>query len=719
MIIEPCEPPQTYHTKRGRSAEGEARARQSRTEYERHKRPPRDRKDRYSGDPQDRRIIAWDGEGMKLRGERNPQSYVLFGCSAEPDAPLLITDAHDDLDFVRLADYACDIAAKYPRSFHIGYYFAYDQNMIIKSLPARQKLVLHEKGAVRVRRGDTLYRVKWIPGKRLTITRVRGQAKPVSLTIDDIAAFFASSFVSAYSRMFPDDLDTEEFRRVVEGKNLRAEMMYEDMPRVLSYWQAEIRELERLAERFRTVMYDAGFLIKEWYGPGALANYVRRTYKLAEHEWGGKEANLPAPVHDASKRAYYGGRFEQFQAGRIAGPIYAYDIRSAYPFAFTRLPSLREGGIWQHVDHPTDGVRMGVYRMRFRDPRDLMPWRPQPFPYRAKRDANVMYPPMLEGWYWAPEALTGYVYAEGRARVLEGWEWWPADPAERPWGIFQTMYDRRAMLKRQGNPMEMAFKLGPNSMYGKMAQRVGWDEEKKTPPRAHTLPIAGWITAYCRASILEIVGRMPAESVIAIETDGIFSTCPPDELGIDIGPGLGQWEVKQYDEMIYIQSGVYLARTGDVWHSPKSRGMDASSITPERIGAWLDASPAGCRWEALELPQRERFLGLGAAISRARTRDGDGAVNPFKLGALHCRWETKPRMLALGEKGKRIHLPEKCAACERGETANEGAHTLIVHAPTAQQDYVSAPYQLPWETDYVEPEWRRKDQEINDEITVR
>src|SRR3954469_23076347 len=41
-------------------------------------------------DPREKRIIAWDGEGMKLSGSKAPQHYVLFGCSADVENPLII-----------------------------------------------------------------------------------------------------------------------------------------------------------------------------------------------------------------------------------------------------------------------------------------------------------------------------------------------------------------------------------------------------------------------------------------------------------------------------------------------------------------------------------------------------------------------------------------------------------------------------------------------------
>lgn len=663
-----------------------------------------DQKRRPRGiDPADKRMIAWDGEGMKLSGNKAPQHYVLFGCSADVENPLIITQEKGDLNFPQIVDYAVNMADRFPNSFHVGYFFSYDQNMIIKSLTARQKLTLYEKNRVQTKRNGVTYKCQWTPGKRIRLTRIMPDGKRGSLVIDDMAAFFAQSFVKAYAGLFPEDVETPEFQRVVEGKNNRAEMLYHDMPEVLAYWQDEIVLLEKMAERFREIMYGAGFKLREWYGPGALANLIRRERGLIEHEFGGKEREIPPAVHNASKRAYFGGHVEQFIAGRVRGPIYVYDINSAYPAAFVEAPSLKEGGIWQRVEHPNSGVRMGVYRLRYRGP-DALPWRYQPLPHRDSR-GNTSYPPITDGWYWTPEAAMAVRYFG--AEIVDGWEWWPKDD-ERPWAFFADMYETRLRLKRAKNPMERAFKLGLNSMYGKMAQRAGWDEETNTPPRAHTLPLAGFITSYCRGTIMELLVKMNPAQVIAVETDGIFSTQSPEELGVTVSEVLGGWSVKKWEELIYVQNGLYLYRDEGGWHN-KTRGMDARSITPEFIIEYLKTCEAGEHWQPASVPQGERFIGLGSAISRSRVKEGKGGVNPFKLAALHGRWYTSPRDMAPGLKGKRVHIPGKCPACKAGHSAAARAHRLYVRS-LALGDPISFPYKLPWEINYEKPQWLTDDE---------
>lgn len=671
----------------------------------------------------ERRVIAWDGEGVKLSGDRKPQHYVLFGCSADPHDPLVITTPKDDLDFFRLADYVATIGAKFPRAIHVGYFFKYDHNMIIKSLPWPMKAALYEKNTARARRGNIVYRIRWIPGKSITLSRenVTTKAKPVRVTIDDIGPFFARSFVRAYEATFPVEERGPVWPVVVEGKLMRADTAWEDMDAITRYWQAEIVALERLAVWFRDLMCEAGFPLTKWYGPGALANLLRRRHGLAVHEWGGKVQNMPPEVHDASKRAYFGGHVEQYQAGRVTGPVYVLDINSAYPAAFASLPSLAPGGEWRYreatlrdlvkSEHPRT---LSVWQARWTmgAGRSLAPMAPQPLPHRdAHRE--ITYPPMCHGWYWQPELEAAMramlVHKRGTLEVFGGWEWHPAND-ERPWAFMEDMYEERLALKDAGNPAEMAYKLGLNSMYGKMAQRAGWDTKEFTPPRSHTLPLAGYVTAYCRGQIMSMVQRimdLDPDGVIAVETDGIFTTVNPEHMGVTESKTLGQWSVDIYDELMYVQNGVYMLRRGERWEKVKTRGMSAASVSPQAITDYLATLRAGEAWEPLTLAPSETFVGLGSAIARATT--SKGSIAWPKASALHCRWERMSKNVVPGIRGKRIHIPDACPACLDGVSAHARAHPLRVRS-TAINGALSAPYALPWEKGYVQTEYEALDE---------
>ena len=661
-------------------------------------------------------VIVWDGEGMKLSGPTAPQHYVLFGCSVRPDSPLLIEKDGDRLVFEEIADYCLDVAKQHPNAIHLGYYFTYDQNMIIWSLPWPTKQVLYSKGSCVVKRGSTKYYIRMVFRKTIRITRVQSNGDKITILIQDFAPFFAKAFVKAYEDLFPEPTDPDNWEIVKQGKEDRAEMLFEDLEKVTRYWRAEILALQELAEEFRRIMFNAGFLLSEWHGPGALANYIRRNNDLIRHEWGGKEDNLPPAVHEASKGAYSGGHFEQFKVGYIEGPVYAYDKNSAYPHAFCSIPSLSENGKWRHVGPITRAewranralrISFGVFKVKWRgcpQDADLLDALliPQPLPHRNSR-GGISYPPVTEGWYWTPEVgmamrLHGRDPDMTSCEILDGWIWEPATD-EYPWEkLLQHMYDRRLDLKNNNNPTQMAFKLGPNSLYGKMAQRAGGKEEA---PKSHTLPIAGYVTSTCRAAVMELISECRPDSVLSVETDGVFTTTPPEELSrFPMSKKLGEWDMKKYDAMILLQNGVYLLKKDGVWQQPKTRGFGPKALSLDGVLTHLSQCTPG-NWPSIKFNYGESFIGLGAAIARATKLNayGEFSTNPFKASELHCTWTPDKKEIDFaGTNSKRVHIAKKCRACRKGISPAETAHDMFITMRALSPDeWQSTPYELPWE----------------------
>ncbi len=178
---------------------------------------------------------------------------------------------------------------------------------------------------------------------------------------------------------------------------------------------------------------------------------------------------------------------------------------------------------------------------------------------------------MGERWIYYPEVLAAIRSLRGKdqLRIFEGWEFQRA-AGDKPFTVLSELYKRRQDMVKVNDPAQMVLKLGLNSVYGKLCQKLGWNEEKNTSPVFHNLLFAGWITSYIRGMIYGVVSQVQND-VISINTDGIVSKSPlPIRLTAE--KELGGWTVDKFDELIQLQSGVYWLRKGKHWKE-RARGL--------------------------------------------------------------------------------------------------------------------------------------------------
>lgn len=648
-------------------------------------------------DRREARFIMWDGEGC--RDDTGRQSYCLLGNStgAFIRARELRTD--DMLAFI------IEQGRLNPGAIHVGFAFDYDINMILRDLSPYMFNILKVHGAVIYRN----YRIEHIPNKWITITQ-RGlnydndKKDKTTVRIADVFGFFQCSFVKACRSYIPNHPTMAWMETVEEGKAQRNAFTYNNIDYITNYWQHEIALAEALANELRSMLYDVGLNVTQWHGPGAVANYVFRSQGVRKHM-----GESPKEVHEAAKYAYAGGRFEVFEIGHFQGPIYSVDINSAYPSGIAQLPSL-SAGEWVHTgpleSHDSAGNPLplsgfGVYQIQMDRGLSIMGIR-TPMPLFHRDSAHrVTFPPSLRGWYWTPEVFNLIETCPPQFyKILDSWTYAPATN-ELPFEFVREMYRERKRLKALGIGSERALKLALNSLYGKMAQRAGWQRSGKAPAW-HQLEWAGWVTSYTRAMLHSAMIRVPRGQLIAVETDGIYMTYDPKLLGIENSPDLGGWEVTEYDEAYYFQSGVYFLRKGDTWVS-KYRGLDKDTLTPETAIAFaksLFPNPdKDNHWPTIDGPTT-RFVGYRNALHRSRS-----GMGPFTIH--HCKWERTEKHMSLNG-AKRIHYRKACDACKAGANAYEMPHDTIVHT---QADFVwereSHQHPIPWDGDIeTDAEWR-------------
>lgn len=593
-----------------------------------------------------RRFVVWDGEADTREGRSN---YVLFGNS---DGWELSGSSLRSIDCLRFISSTGLVDSQV---IHVSFAFKFDVNMLVQDFPKSKVQQLKTEGACWVEE----FRLEFLPSKWF---RIWDSVRHINIVIYDIFTYFMSSAVKAWKEYLGNDPRVEQ---VSKGKDRRDSFVYEELETLIRpYFRLELELYVCLVERLREYLATADIYPKQWYGPGTIAGQLlrTRTKNLIRRD-------LPEEVLEASQYAYFGGRFEQFKTGSYKGPVYSYDIRSAYPHALRLLPDLHTGE-WVHsLGEPETLVDFALYRISFDYDKSGAPFHgrshiPMPFPFRDTK-TQIHYPNKVSGWYWGCEVRAAKEWF--RFDISESYVFETSDDS-RPFAFLEEMYQTRRQWKSDGNQAQLALKLGLNSIYGKLAQRVGWDEERNEPPRWHQLEYAGFATAYCRSMVYRAIMQNPM-SIIAVETDGLFSLEP---LNLPLGSELGKWEAEYYDGIVYVQSGVYwLSRwkphRGFEWYKARIRGFGTGELD---IRDALNRAPTLTPITG----KTHRFAGFNGYLYR------DSWLT----------WIDTEHVAIWGGNGKRAHARKLCNKCQGG---NDKLHDLIIMRPWGGESH---PHHLFW-----------------------
>lgn len=627
---------ETGRETRGKYADTEARV-ESRRRYDDSARRDdtrhANRLSRYLG----RKVIALDGEGITTdTGHR----YVYLAAS---DGSSLT-----DLNGLRTVDafgFLLDLAERHPGAVFVSYGFGYDANKILRDLPVDK--------VTRLRRDEYAlagkWRIWWRPGRHFGIgdgTR--------SVTIWDLRAYFRGPFVDACDTFLgrvPDIIHA--------GKASRHTFTAADLPAIRDYNAAELDLTVEIAEQLRHRLAAVDITPPRMDGAGSIASQLMERHRVLD--------DLPAtPDHitDLAAYAFIGGRVECIQYGHSNRGGWQYDMRAAYPWALSQLPSFH--GTW--VEQAGDaGVHpWALYQVAWWD------WcfatMPGPIPYRTASGA-ITYPVQGRALIWAPE-MEALRACEGllKYKVERSWVFTPHDEQARPWAWVADVYAQRRQLETAGDTAASVLKLGMAAMWGKLAQRVGWDEATGRLPKYHHLAAAGLVTSMVRAAMWDMA-RADLDAVVAFETDALVMrrriTVPA--FRDRIGDAMGQWKETRLERLTYAGPGLAFADTADGKHIARTAGIPAGIITAEQV---LDAMRAG-----------HPVLNI---------------TRPAFIGAVQCdtsgRWDQWGEWVEIADAvklrptGKRIPYPKL--------GANRSGWSPTV-CPVIPEEH-SRPYQLPW-----------------------
>lgn len=615
----------------------------------------RERKARSERDYLTKPFIFWDGEGVtRVEGEK--QDYVLFGNSLGDR----LRTPHGYLSTAEIFRFI--FSRVQPKTINVIYGASYDWNMWMRDIPRETLQTLYDTGQCEW----SGYWIKMRPGKQFHIG-IRG-TKETALFYD-VVSLFQRPFIAACDEYLGDGFEDRDL--IVKNKRLRSGFDVSDLEEIERYMSAELVNGVKLMNEFRERIYRVGMRVSRWDGPGALAVALFQEHDIKSHlspteRW----------MSEAVTSAYFGGRFEVCLTGYSSENVYEYDINSAYPWALQDVPSLA-GGRWvTHTGYHDPGTDFVLHYVVFTGHINNVN-RPYPLPFR-KQDGNVSFPRHVVGWYWGPEVAVAQKYVDqygGSLAVQETRVFYPVTDV-RPFAFIGPIYKLRLALKKAKDGAQVGIKLALNSMYGKLAQQLGW---KQTPngiriPPYHQLEYAGYATSRCRAALFDAV-LQDLDSVVAFETDAMFTTRP---LTVIEGEGLGEWGRDVFTDMVYLQSGTYFAHSEEDGELvEKTRGVDRGELTFAHAYRTLEHG-------GTHIPAKmTRFHALGTALTQSFDK--------------WLVWEKMSKMVSVFPGAKRTHYHEMCTQCGAGHGMVDTFHETWPDA-SIEPGSVSMPHQLEWET---------------------
>lgn len=556
-------------------------------------------------------FIAIDGEGEsfgmeeKIVNEENGSFYL----SKDHKYTLLAASTGESLfrNNERLKTFDCidfllDISDENKLASFVVFAGGYDFNhMLLFSFDKDQLKNIVKKGVevidsqgkkhferciFAIQKNGVDYEIEYRPRKSFTVRRglewkeTNKGIKKVwksKIIVWDVWGFFQDSFVGVIDKWLGKDYMHYDFiKEMKEKRNAFSDASSYEIQR---YNECELDALVKVMNKVKGAIDGLGLKLKRWDGAGAVAAAMFDRHGIKKHMGEQRDRELM----NAVRTAFAGGRIEVCKIGVYEGPVYDYDINSAYPFVMNSLPCLACGRWVAGDGEPPPGFTLVHVKYKFPDDSPFYP-----FFYRTKQ-MEILFPCQGEGIYWYPEYYAALEHPLGMIDVIKWWHY-VIECDHRPFAWIEEYYHKRQSWVK--NPSEdwqrggeKIIKLGLNSLYGKTAQQIGSEGNK---PPYHQLEWAGYITSSTRARLYQAAIKNP-DSIIGFATDGIFSNAPLD-LVLSDKKEFGAWELKTPipQGIVIAMAGVYWWKYDDENYQHFSRGFDKEFMKKPAnvIAAW-------------------------------------------------------------------------------------------------------------------------------------
>ena len=488
------------------------------------------------------------------------------------------------------------------------------------------------------------YKYDWFNGS-FRVSECYSTKKLRSTLVWDVFRFFQCSFAEALEKW---NIGSEDERKAIRlMKARRGKFAEESVEDVEGYCKLECELLARLMVEVLEAHKRADLKLHRYDGVGATASALLSREGVKSY----RGSDVAPRVEDVINQAFFGGRFENSVVGPIKGPLYQYDIASAYPYAELSLPCL-SCATW-HYGQPYHPRKLGVVEYRVKPLNGSpLPWMPLP----CRTDSgSIVFGYDFRGFAWSDEfraALEGWPDLIEPIRMVE----LEVGCDHTPFAFLEKLYRYRVSLGKDG--AGIVIKLGSNATYGKTAQSIGDD------PPYRSLAWAGMTTSMTRAQILRAMLRASSlDQILSIATDGIVSREKlvlekPKTSTLDLEKPLGCWEEKDLpDGVFFAKPGLYFRlkpkRLGDI----RARGVGRREVWEQRQKL-IDGFRAWNRKDfdyAVPLWSR-RFFGLKYSVLGQSYCEKCAFIRPGRGPCTKCRGQTAFTARELtDERGKPVY----------------------------------------------------------------
>ena len=432
---------------------------------------------------------------------------------------------------------------RYQGTWNFFYYLDFDARVILKTLG---EILYDYKKTRRLEWKFQDYSIQYIPFKKLTV--MKGHKSAVFF---DIKQYYEGTLIEAYQNNIKKKLPTQYLDTKNKRDSFSKEYYRVNRVQIRDYCTQDCILTKELAENFIKLFKTSwNFYPQRWISSGYLAEKVLINNNIHIPKF--EDTSLP--IQELAWSSYRAGRFEIIYRGFI-GKTFLYDINSAYPFAFSKIPDItNKTGKWIQSKKIHPDALLGFFKIKAKVPCDkFVP------PFWYVKYKRMMFP---VGTFTTFATLQELKCVDpDYYEILESFQFIDKNPVYPYREFIQNAYHTRQKLKEDGNPLQLPLKVILNSIYGKTAQRVG-----NRIGNLYNPVICASITGHTRAILYDFVTKNDLEKdVIAFATDSILTT---RKLNVN-STKLGEWKFEQSaNDTFVVQNGIN--RMNNKW---KKRGI--------------------------------------------------------------------------------------------------------------------------------------------------